>query len=225
MTLKIVKPLVLFTVCATLASSLGAGLVSCGGSSGNGRPGAGGSTASSGGNGGMTGSGGSVGTGGTAACTMPIIDHGALDCTQGVSPANPLLTDFTEGTWNNTMGKWGCGFNGATYSYAGPKSTMVAQVNTMAHNLQLSGDVASGDYAGGGLSFGQCVNTTVYSGVEFTLGGTSDRARRTRTVAATCTSRCNRTMRRGSPMAVVVPTRESVATSSPSSSSPRRWDS
>ena len=121
----------------------------------------------------MTGSGGSVGTGGTAACTMPIIDHGALDCTQGVSPANPLLTDFTEGTWNNTMGKWGCGFNGATYSYAGPKSTMVAQVNTMAHNLQLSGDVASGDYAGGGLSFGQCVNTTVYSGVEFTLGGTS----------------------------------------------------
>lgn len=174
---KTTKPLVLFTVCAALASSASVGLLGCGGGSGGGRPGVGGTsgTGTGGGVGGASsgGTGGAVGAGGSTACTLPIVPSGALDCTTGVSPTNPLLTDFTGATWNNSQGKWGCGFNGATYAYAGPKSTMAAQVDTTNHDLLLSGNIASGDYAGGGLSFGQCVNTTTYTGVQFTLGGTS----------------------------------------------------
>lgn len=113
---------------------------------------------------------------------MPIVDHGPYDCSGGFSPASPLLTDFTDATWNNTLGKWGCGFNGALYSYNNPAtttapivaaSTIMQKVDNMGHFFQLYGDVASGGYAGGGMSFGQCVDTTVYTGVQFELNGTT----------------------------------------------------
>jgi hypothetical protein len=64
--------------------------------------------------------------------------------------------------------------SGSIFGYPGGKtgSTMNATVNTSAQDLALTGNVAAGDYAGGGLSFDQCVNTTTYTGVQFTLGGT-----------------------------------------------------
>jgi hypothetical protein len=37
----------------------------------------------------------------------------------------------------------------------------------------LSGSVGAADYAGGGMSFGRCVHTTAYTGVTFTLAGTT----------------------------------------------------
>jgi hypothetical protein len=49
---------------------------------------------------------------------------------------------------------------------------MTATVDTTNQDLVLSGSVAAGDYAGGGMSFDACVNTTTYTGVQFTLGGT-----------------------------------------------------
>jgi hypothetical protein len=39
--------------------------------------------------------------------------------------------------------------------------------------MVIMGTMANGDYAGGGLSFEQCVNTTTWTGVKFTLGGTT----------------------------------------------------
>jgi hypothetical protein len=50
---------------------------------------------------------------------------------------------------------------------------MTATVDTTNQDLVLSGSVAAGDYAGGGMSFDACVNTTTYTGVQFTLGGTT----------------------------------------------------
>jgi hypothetical protein len=52
------------------------------------------------------------------------------------------------------------------------RKTMSASVDTTNQDLVLAGTVAASDYAGGGMSFDQCVNTTVYTGVQFTLGGT-----------------------------------------------------
>jgi hypothetical protein len=48
---------------------------------------------------------------------------------------------------------------------------MNATVNTTSENLVLAGTVAAGDFANGGMSFDACVNTTIYTGVQFTLGG------------------------------------------------------
>ncbi len=179
MTLKTAKPLLLFTVCATLASSAGIGLSSCGGSSGGGRPGTGGATgtggSANGGTGGLaSGTGGAVGTGGAPACTIPIAAT-ALVCDPGVTLGGALITDFTETTWNNTAGKWGCGLTGGLFDYAGgkPTSQVHTAVNTTSHQLVLSGAVDPGDYSGGGLAFEQCANTSAYTGVQFTLGGTT----------------------------------------------------
>jgi hypothetical protein len=125
--------------------------------------------------------GGSVGTGGAAGSSAA----GQLMCNPGVNPATALLTDFTSGTnWNAIAGKWGVAGNlqGSLYSYAGPNSgTWEATVETtgdLAIGVQVGtnvggGTVAAGDYAGGGMAFSECVNTNTWTGVSFTLGGTS----------------------------------------------------
>jgi hypothetical protein len=46
-------------------------------------------------------------------------------------------------------------------------------VDNTAHAFLLSGAVDAGGYGGGGLSFDECVNTAAYSGIQFTLGGTT----------------------------------------------------
>jgi hypothetical protein len=124
--------------------------------------------------GGTTVTGGATAAAGTTAA--------GLACTPGVSPAKPLLTDFSTSAagWHVAAGKWGTVGNltGSVFSYARSDavsvSTMTSKVDTVAENLQLSGNVmAPAGYGGGGMSFDQCVNTSVYTGVQFTLGGTT----------------------------------------------------
>jgi hypothetical protein len=50
-------------------------------------------------------------------------------------------------------------------------STMSGAVDTTAGNFKVTGSVAPGDYGGAGLQFLQCVNTTMWHGFTFTLGG------------------------------------------------------
>jgi hypothetical protein len=174
------------TMCGVLA--VGLVMVGCGGGSGTPRTtGSGGSgptdAAPGTGTGGVTGAG--TGTGGTTSTT------GQLSCTPGTNPASPVLTTFTSGTdWSNTTGKWGAVTNlqGSVYAYQGTPTQTIspwhAGVDTTAGVLDIGvepsgstttgpGTVAAGDYAGGGVMFSLCVNTTVYTGVSFTLGGTA----------------------------------------------------
>jgi len=157
----------------TPATSATGGVIADGGAIVNGgAPAAGGVQA----NGGAPASGGT-----TVASTNP-------SCTPAFSPTPGLITDFSSGPagWHAAVGggKWGTlgVFTGSIFSFAGPKSTKAANGDTYAEMkatadltnqaMLLAGDVAASDYAGGGLSFDQCVNTTVYTGVQFTLGGT-----------------------------------------------------
>lgn len=169
------------TLAATLAVVMG-----CGGGSGATRPGATGGTTGTG-TGGTTTT-GTGGAGGTSAGTGGTSSTATLSCTPGFSPPEASLTTFTSGTdWSGVSGKWGTSTNllGSIYAYNGSKSgtsTFKAAVDTTNGVLDIGatastgvtgGMIAAGDYAGGGLSFSQCVNTTAYSGVTFTLGGTA----------------------------------------------------
>jgi hypothetical protein len=49
---------------------------------------------------------------------------------------------------------------------------MTVSVDLINQNLVLSGNVAPADFGNGGLSFDRCVNSSTYTGVQFTLGGT-----------------------------------------------------
>ncbi len=164
-----------------LAASLALG--GCGGSTGQSRTGTGGSGGSTGtggavGSGGSSSTGGSTGTGGTDAGAQP-----TASCTPGIDPTAASISTFTSGTdWSNLTGKWGAGtLTGSLYAYAGPNSgTWHAGVDS-AGVLDIGqggltvtpGDVAAGDYAGGGMMFGNgvCVDTSMWSGVSFTLSG------------------------------------------------------
>jgi len=164
---------------------LGAFAAGCGGSSGGERPGSGGTTASGGttvATGGTTGTpttGGITATGGATSAGGSTATSTVLSCTPGVSPAAPLLTDFSAGAsgWHATVGKWGATGNltGSIFSYGGGQagSTMASSVDATNMDLVLSGNVLASDYSGGGISFDQCVNTSTYTGVQFTLGGTT----------------------------------------------------
>jgi hypothetical protein len=126
----------------------------------------------------MTGSGGvTTGSGGATTAGGSTGTTGQLSCTPGVSPANPLITDFSATGWNETAGKFGTPGNltGSIFGYGGGQtgSTMQSSVDTVGKDLVLSGSVLPGDYSGGGMSFDQCVNTSTYTGVQFTLGGTT----------------------------------------------------
>ena len=147
----------------------GGGVGAAGGPGG----GAGGQGGRAGGQGGRAGAGGLAGSGGSASCTP------------GVNPSSALLTGFTSGTdWSGATGTWGVASNlqGAIYAYAGASSgTWQTAVDTGAGVLDIGGATSGGgvgpgtvtaaDYAGGGLRFSQCVNTTSWTGVQFTLGG------------------------------------------------------
>ena len=170
------------SVCAGLLAVVAS--IGCGGS-GGGTRGVGGST----GMGGMTtnGLGGTIGAagagvGGTTA---------ALDCSSAgsVDPAAPLLVDFSSATWMNTQGKWSPvarDLTGSKYAagsmLANPDggsmtSRIAGTIDPTAANpnFELTGNVilAAGEYGFGLLSFDKCVNTTKYTGVQFTVGGTA----------------------------------------------------
>jgi hypothetical protein len=119
----------------------------------------------------------------------PTLDAAAIDvsktsvtppglfCSPGVDPANALLTDFSPATYNTAKGKWGIEGNltGSTYNRKDSGSNVASKVDAEAFSL--SGQVVPGgtpeSYAGGGLQFDSCVNTSVYSGVEFLLSGST----------------------------------------------------
>jgi len=157
--------------------ALAAGAAGCGGSSDGSRPGAGGTTPPPTGTGGVVASGGTLGGGGAPGSGGTTAAPSA-NCTPGYSPpaTSPLITDFaTNGPvgWNSGLGKWGAigTLWGGFFTYAGTTSSSVSWAVTN-QALVLSGSVAPGDYIGGGMSFDQCVNTSVFTGVQFTLGGT-----------------------------------------------------
>ncbi|GEM_PF-2370390 len=133
--------------------------------------------------------GGTTTAGGTTAVAGTSGTSTGPSCTPAFSPATALITDFSSGPagWHGALGggKWGTigVLTGSIFPFAGTASTfpatdplgrktMNATVDATNQDMVLSGDVAASDYAGGGMSFDQCVNTTVYTGVQFTLGGT-----------------------------------------------------
>jgi hypothetical protein len=147
----IAKLLVVFSVCGGMAALVG--LTNCGGGDG----------------------GGGGGDGGDPSC--PPQTSPALTCSPGVSPASPVITDFTVGAgWCVASGKWGTTGNlvGGVFAYNGPgriDPLVPVAASVGGGIMELKGDVGQADYAGGGLAFDACVNTTTYSGVRFTLGG------------------------------------------------------
>ena len=52
---------------------------------------------------------------------------------------------------------------------------MTGVVNIVATNpsFELKGTIQPGEYGYGGMQFDKCVNTTTYTGIQFTLGGTA----------------------------------------------------
>ena len=181
----IATPLTVLALLGLLTA--GGSVVGCGGASGGNRTGlggAGGVTAGLGGSGGTT-----AGLGG-----MTVTDAGAglggvttaLSCSPGVDPAAALLTDFQATTWSNGAGKWNTiahDLTGSKYSNGGGMvqadgglaTAITNNIDTTLLNpaLELKGTVVAGDYGFGLLSFDACVNTTKYTGIQFTLGGTT----------------------------------------------------
>jgi len=116
---------------------------------------------------------------------MPGTDAGVNACVPGVSPASALITNFSPATWNDALAQWGTAGNltGKIFRYGGGRTidggaaTLLSAptVDTTAANpaLSIRGDVVSADYAGVGMPFDQCVNTTAYGGFRFTFAGTT----------------------------------------------------
>ena len=121
--------------------------------------------------------------------TPAALDSGAIDgspipvtslglfCSPGVDPADALLTDFSPATYNAARGRWGVDGNltGTTFRRKDNGSTVTSKVEAEAFSF--SGQVVPGGnsegYAGVGLQFDSCVDTAVYSGVEFLLSGST----------------------------------------------------
>ncbi len=77
----------------------------------------------------------------------------------------------SSGHWNPQTQKWSSGGNlsGTVFSAAGTGNQLNASVSGDA--LYLQGDALKGAVVRGGLMFDSCVNTSVYKGVSFRLGG------------------------------------------------------
>jgi hypothetical protein len=144
-----------------------------GGAAGGGATGTLATTATGGTGGTLATTGSAGGTGGATGATSVI--PGGPSCTPGTSPATPLITDFSPAGWHLAAGKFGTPGNptGSIFSYAATGSVMASMVDTTNQNLVLSGNVVPSGWAGGGMSFDSCVNTSIYTGVQFTLGGTT----------------------------------------------------
>jgi hypothetical protein len=122
--------------------------------------------------------------GGGGVCTAPTVS-GALDCAGGVNPTAPAITDWSPAAWSNGMGKWhtaACDLTGSIFAGAKPAAQDAAAASSMTSAVtfgtanpayEAKGTVQSGEYAYFGMQFDRCVNTTTYTGVSFTLGGTA----------------------------------------------------
>jgi hypothetical protein len=99
-----------------------------------------------------------------------------LSCSPGVDPADPLVADFSPATINGNKIRWGGASDLTlfTYDYHDNGSSSSRQIQSDAFNFSGQVNPGAGDsYAGGGMHFDSCVNTTSYTGVQFTLTGTS----------------------------------------------------
>jgi hypothetical protein len=146
---------------------------------------------------GTTGGLGGSSTGGSTTTTTTCNTSTPLSCdvnNGGVDPQSGFLTDFTTAgdiadggadagfdggppmvTWNNATGKWGVASNltGSVFAYNGGGGTDTwPSMPTVANRaMSQTGNIASGDYAGIGMSFDQCVDSTKFTGITFTLTG------------------------------------------------------
>jgi hypothetical protein len=165
---------------AAIGGSVGGSAgVGVGGSASGGVTGMGGAT----GMGGVTGAGGNLGSGGAVGAGGAV--GGPLDCAGGVDPMDALVTDFSPATWRSTTGRWSTvagDLTGTKTSGASPQpnpggavSSLTNSVDTTAINpsLELSGMIQPGNYGFGVLNFDRCVNTAKYTGIQFTLSGTT----------------------------------------------------
>jgi hypothetical protein len=112
--------------------------------------------------------------------TKPATPTLGLFCSPGVDPAGPLITDFSAASFNGNRGRWAGDPNLTffTYSYHDPDAPDSSNSDRVEGGvLTLSGQVvvpgSAPSYAGGGMHFDSCVNTTTYTGVQYTLTGTS----------------------------------------------------
>ena len=103
-----------------------------------------------------------------------------LFCSPGVDPAGPLITDFSASSFNGNKGRWAgdADLTFFTYSYHDPNASdssnsdkVEGGVFTISGQVVVPGSDLS--YAGGGMHFDSCVDTTTYRGVQYTLTGTT----------------------------------------------------
>ncbi len=101
-----------------------------------------------------------------------------LFCSPGVNPTDPFIADFSSGTFNGNTGRWGGNLNLTLFIYdyrdpGNPGSSSANSLDGEAFNFsgQVPGDGDS--YAGGGIHFDSCVNTTTYTGVQYKLTGST----------------------------------------------------
>ncbi len=109
---------------------------------------------------------------GTPPATSPL----GLSCFPGVNPGVPLIADFFAGDFNNNKGRWGGPLNLTldVYEYHAPNTSNTGSYAIEDDQFKFSGQVVPSDnatYAGGGIHFDSCLNTTTYKGVQFTLTG------------------------------------------------------
>jgi len=115
-----------------------------------------------------------VGADGTPPATSPL----GLACSPGVNPTDPLIADFSAASFNNNKGRWGGALNLTlfTYGYRAPNTNDTSEDTLAGEAFGLSGQVMpsyNDSYAGGGIHFDSCLNTTTYRGVQFNLTGSS----------------------------------------------------
>lgn len=110
----------------------------------------------------------------------PAISTLGLACSPGAEPKGALITDFAPASFNQNKGRWASDPNLTffTYSYHDPEapdSTNADKVENGGFNLsgQIIPGASGAGYAGGGMHFDSCINTTTYKGVQYTLTGTT----------------------------------------------------
>jgi len=102
-----------------------------------------------------------------------------LFCSPGVDPADALITDFSAASFNGNKGRFANDPNLTfyTYSYHDPNAANGSNADKVDGGVfTFSGEVdssAGSSYAGGGMHFDSCVNTTTYTGVQYTLTGST----------------------------------------------------
>jgi hypothetical protein len=103
-----------------------------------------------------------------------------LFCSPGLNPASALVTDFSPASFNGNRGQSGGDPNLTffTYSYRDPDAPDGNSSDKVENGaFTFAGDVVSPgsapSYGGGGMHFDSCVNTTTYTGVQYTLTGSS----------------------------------------------------